>query len=225
MMWLRTGAAALGIIGLCTSAAIAETRLSTKTAPEFVLDDAVDKLLDAERFGLQSAGARGIAKVSVPPFGRLDSWNGYTLSDLDTLPEPQGGRDLQCLAEALYFEARGEAIAGQAAVAEVILNRVDARSYPDSVCGVVHQGTGRRHACQFSYHCDGRAEVYNEPRSHARAMKLAGMMLDGASRELTGGATHYHTRKVSPRWSRVFPRTATIGAHHFYRQPVRLTRN
>ncbi len=140
-------------------------------------------------------------------------------------PDAKGDQEWECLAEALYFEARGEPLRGQIAVAEVILNRVDSAFYPDTVCGVVNQGTGRKHACQFSYTCDGLAETIAEPRAYRRVGKVALLMLRGAPRKLTEGATHYHTKAVNPRWAKVFPRTTTIGAHHFYRQPTLLTSN
>lgn len=149
----------------------------------------------------------------------------YTRSFVDGLPAAQGGASLKCLSEALYFEARGETIKGQFAVAEVIMNRVASARYPDSVCGVINQGTGRKFACQFTYTCDGRAEVINEKATYARLQKIAKLMLSDMERPLTKGATHYHTKAVSPKWSRVFPRTATIGVHHFYREPTRLSRN
>jgi len=138
---------------------------------------------------------------------------------LDTLPPAAGDPEWRCLAEALYFEARGESTKGQFAVAEVILNRVESRVYPDTVCGVVHQGTGRRYQCQFTYTCDGASETIRDPQSWARVGKVARLMLDGGPRALTGGATHYHTKAVRPRWARSFPRTTTIGVHHFYRSP------
>lgn len=131
----------------------------------------------------------------------------------------------QCLAQALYFEARGEPERGQYAVGEVILNRVDSASYPNSVCGVVHQGTGRRHQCQFSYTCDGIADVIREPAAFEQVRDVARDLLDGAPRDLTAGATHYHTRAVRPSWARRFPRTASIGVHYFYRQPTRSASN
>ncbi|MEM9912750.1 MAG: cell wall hydrolase [Pseudomonadota bacterium] len=130
-----------------------------------------------------------------------------------------------CLAQAIYFEARGESVKGQFAVAEVILNRVDSAEFPDTICKVVNQGTGRKYACQFSYTCDGRPEHIGEPRAFDRVSKVAHLMADGADRRLTDGATHYHTKSVNPNWSRVFPRTTTIGYHHFYRMPTRLTSN
>jgi spore germination cell wall hydrolase CwlJ-like protein len=129
------------------------------------------------------------------------------------------------LAEALYFEARGESTAGLFAVGEVILNRVDSAAYPNSICSVINQGTGRKFQCQFTYTCDGHAENINEPASFQRVGKVARLLIDGTPRDLTEGATHYHTRAVSPSWSRRFPRTATIGSHHFYRQPTRSASN
>lgn len=135
------------------------------------------------------------------------------------------GKQWLCLAEALYFEARGENLVGQVAVAEVILNRVEDDSYPDTVCGVVRQGTGKLHACQFSFYCDGKAEeIANKPKFEEMG-KIAWVMLHGKPRILTGNATHYHATSVSPRWVSKLVRTARIGAHVFYREPVRLSLN
>lgn len=145
----------------------------------------------------------------------------YDRDFLASLPAAEGGEQWECLAEALYFEARGETIRGMFAVGEVILNRVDSDAYPDTLCGVINQGTGRRYACQFTYTCDGNPEVISEPRAWERVGKVAAILLDGAPRALTGGATHYHTKAVSPSWAKRFPRTAAIGSHYFYRQPVR----
>ncbi len=131
----------------------------------------------------------------------------------------------QCLSEALYFEARGESTKGQFAVAEVILNRVDHDYYPASLCGVIKQGTGKKYQCQFTYTCDGVSDKIREREAYERVGKVARIMMDGAPRELTTGATHYHTKAVSPSWSRKFKRTATIGVHHFYRQPTRVSKN
>jgi hypothetical protein len=141
----------------------------------------------------------------------------YSTTYLAELPEATGGAEWKCLTEALYFEARGETLKGIYAVAEVILNRVDSSAYPSTVCGVVKQGTGRKYQCQFSYNCDGIADSVREPKAWQKVAKIARLMLDGGQRALTGGATHYHTKAVNPRWARKFPRTTTIGAHHFYR--------
>lgn len=132
-------------------------------------------------------------------------------------PAPEGDADWQCLTEALYFEARGEGLDGQIAVAEVILNRRDSGLYPPTVCGVVKQRGGG--SCQFSYVCDGTSDQMHETAAADLAGRIARAMLDGAPRLLTDGATHFHTRSVKPDWSHRFARTAKIGAHVFYRQP------
>ena len=93
--------------------------------------------------------------------------------------------------EALYFEARGEEIMGQFAVAEVILNRVDSSKFPNTICGVVDQGSGRRNACQFSYNCDGVHENMPKNANYERASRIAETMINGGVRQLVGGATYY----------------------------------
>ena len=140
-------------------------------------------------------------------------------------PVPTGGTEWQCLTEALYFEARGETLEGMFAVAEVILNRRDSHNYPNSVCGVVHQGTGALYACQFTYTCDGRSDAVNDRAAWNMVGRVATLMLNGAPRPLTNGATFYHARSVNPSWSARFTRTAAIGAHLFYRAPTRTASN
>lgn len=184
-----------------------------------MLDLNLTGLLGTERTALRGLGAPALKQLSIRPKKAPSGEIQYSKAWLDARPAPGGGSDWECLAEAIYFEARGESVKGQFAVAEVILNRVASPLYPDTVCGVVHQGTGRRYQCQFTYTCDGHAEVIRETAAYTRVGKIARTMLDGAPRQLTNGATHYHTRAVSPNWARQFPRTATIGVHHFYRQP------
>lgn len=118
--------------------------------------------------------------------------------------------DLSCLAEALYHEARGEGRQGQAAVAEVILNRVDSGRFPRTVCGVINQRS------QFSYTIGGKKRIGNRA-ALARSTEIARAALDGAPRTLTGGATYFHTTAVRPSWSNRFQRTTRIGNHIFYR--------
>ncbi len=139
----------------------------------------------------------------------------YSSDWLAELPAPQGDQQWNCLRTALYFEARGEGIKGQFAVAEVILNRVDSSAYPTTICGVVQQGNSN--GCQFSYNCDGARDVMANREASDRAGRIARVMMDGAPRGLTAGATHFHTRAVNPNWSRTFAKTASIGAHLFYR--------
>ncbi|MEM7190632.1 MAG: cell wall hydrolase, partial [Pseudomonadota bacterium] len=137
-----------------------------------------------------------------------------------------GNKDKQwyCLAEALYFEARGERLSGQIAVAEVILNRVDSSLYPDTICAVVQQGQNKRNRCQFSYNCDGRKNTIRERKSFEKLGKLAWAMMQDEPRHLTDGALYYHNTSVRPSWSRKFVRTAKIGSHIFYRRPVKLSK-
>ncbi|MCU9840011.1 cell wall hydrolase [Ruegeria sp. WL0004] len=144
---------------------------------------------------------------------------------IDEQPKAQGGEQWACLAEALYFEARGETVKGQFAVAEVILNRVQSERFPDTPCGVIKQGTGRKYQCQFTYTCDGRKDVIAEKAAYERVAKVARLALDGVSEELTGGATYYHTTAVRPSWSRRFTQTAKIGVHVFYSPGQRTASN
>lgn len=184
-------------------------------------DTAMTRLVGQERSGLTAMSQSRVASYLEEP----EIAAGYTGEWVDAQDTAKGDAQWQCLSKALYFEARGETIMGQFAVAEVILNRVDSPNYPNSICKVVNQGTGQLHRCQFSFTCDGLAETIAEPQAYARAGKIAHVMTQGDERPLTKGATHYHTKAVNPRWARVFPRTATIGYHHFYRQPTRLSQN
>ncbi|MGB0505992.1 MAG: cell wall hydrolase [Pikeienuella sp.] len=149
--------------------------------------------------------------------------NSVSVARTNDLLGPAAGDDWRCLTEAIYFEARGENTRGQVAVAEVILNRVDSRRFPSTVCGVVLQGSERRNACQFSYACDGKPEVISERKAFAKAAKIAKMMLEGRPRVLTGAATHYHTTAVNPKWASKLTQTTQIGVHLFYRVPVKVS--
>jgi hypothetical protein len=146
------------------------------------------------------------------------------LSEIRSVKIGKRGKHWRCLTEALYFEARGENLVGQVAVAEVILNRVDSKSYPGSVCGVVHQGESKRNGCQFSFICDGKVEHIGDRESFEELGKVAWVMLQGKPRILTGKATHYHNSSVLPRWAKRLVRTARIGDHIFYRQTMQLSK-
>ncbi|MFD0859636.1 cell wall hydrolase [Roseovarius aquimarinus] len=201
--------------------ALVAALLATGPALPAAADTAINKLMGQERRGLSAMSQSRVASYLKKPAATA----GYTREWLDAQKPVKGDAEWRCLSEALYFEARGETVKGQFAVAEVILNRVDSPRYPNTICGVIHQGTGQKYACQFTYTCDGHAEIIAEPRAFERVGKIASIMKNGAKRPLTKGATHYHTHAVSPRWSRVFPRTAEIGYHYFYKQPTRLSQN
>ncbi len=201
--------------------AVADVTLGSASNPNVALDQRLGSLFGAERRAL---GRTELTALVRTPTETLTLSDKMTEGYLEAQPAAKGGDEWACLTEALYFEARGEKVKGIFGVAEVILNRVDDRRFPNSVCGVINQGTGERYRCQFTYTCDGRPETIKELSAYERVGKVARIMLDGAPRTLTEGATHYHTKSVKPKWSRVFPRTTTIGYHHFYREPVRAAR-
>jgi spore germination cell wall hydrolase CwlJ-like protein len=212
------GLSVIAALTVCWSAA-AEVTLSSSNNPTVALDERLAALVGAESRTMTSFRGKSISRLIEAPEPKGAAVPGaYSRDRLAAMPAARGGKEWSCLTEALYFEARGETVQGIFGVAEVILNRADDPRYPSSVCGVVNQGTGERYRCQFTYTCDGRPEVMNEKRARDLVGKVAKIMLDGAPRKLTGGATHYHTKSVKPRWSRVYPRTATIGYHHFYKQ-------
>ncbi|MDG1181541.1 MAG: cell wall hydrolase [Tateyamaria sp.] len=180
-------------------------------------------MLEAEVAGLRGISSKRLQSLMVRPETSIDVE--FSLDWIDAQPEPAGDKNLKCLSEALYFEARGETVKGQFAVAEVIVNRVASTRFPSSVCGVINQGTGRKYQCQFTYTCDGKPENIAEPLAYERVAKVARAVLDDRAPTLTNGATHYHTRAVRPRWSRVYTKTANIGVHLFYRHTYRTASN
>jgi spore germination cell wall hydrolase CwlJ-like protein len=124
----------------------------------------------------------------------------------------------KCLANAIYFEARGESVRGQIAVAQVVMNRVFSGYYPHDVCGVVYQDAHRHLACQFTFACDGIPDVVNEPDAWKRATEIARDTLDGKLwLPDVGKATHYHAYWVHPWWVREMRKLDRVGVHTFYR--------
>ncbi len=128
---------------------------------------------------------------------------------------------LDCLTTAIYYEARSEPIAGQRAVAQVVLNRVTSRHYPSTVCDVVYQGSTRTTGCQFSFTCDGSMAIKPRAKAWARSRASAVNALLGIDKPTIGRATHYHTVAIRPFWSNTLLRTADVGSHIFYRFPNR----
>ena len=126
-------------------------------------------------------------------------------------------RALECLTSAIYYEAGQEPLAGQQAVAQVVLNRVRHPAFPASVCGVVYQGSTRASGCQFTFTCDGSLARAPERSSWNRAREVAKAALAGFVQTSVGNATHYHANYVAPYWAPTLAKTAAIGAHLFYR--------
>jgi spore germination cell wall hydrolase CwlJ-like protein len=124
----------------------------------------------------------------------------------------------KCLADAVYFEARGEAVRGQIAVAQVVMNRVFSGYYPSTPCGVVYQNANRHLSCQFTFACDGIRDVVNEPDMWDRARRIAKETLDGRLwLPEVAKSTHYHAYWVHPSWVREMKRNYKFGVHSFYR--------
>tara|TARA_B100000768_G_C11270673_1_gene373271 strand:- start:1881 stop:2444 length:564 start_codon:yes stop_codon:yes gene_type:complete len=137
---------------------------------------------------------------------------------------------VQCMALNIYYESRGSNFADQVAVADVVLNRVNDRRYPDTVCDVVHQGKQKpswkdksvmvmvRNKCQFSWYCDGKADTPHMGDAWINAQTVAWRIIQfGEYRGLTEGATHYHATYVDPSWAGSLQLIGTIGKHVFYR--------
>ena len=184
-----------------------EVRLSTQGAGIVTprLDRALAPLVSARPMLRPASVERRVVQYS-------DRW----LRNLELRPLSD---EKACLATAIYHEARGESLRGQFAVAEVILNRVDSRKFPNSICGVVYQGAqaGRIGGCQFSFACDGNSEAMPNRKAASRARRISQVMVDGGHRGLTEGALYFHTTAVNPPWANRFTQTTHIGAHLFYR--------
>jgi spore germination cell wall hydrolase CwlJ-like protein len=135
-----------------------------------------------------------------------------------TLIDPKdAARQMRCLAEAIYFEARSEPEAGQAAVAHVVLNRVRSGIYPTTVCGVVYQDRERPFACQFSFACEGKSLRVEEPACWATATRIAEAVVKGAAYDPKfASAINYHAAYVRPFWASTLKRLDRIGLHVFY---------
>jgi spore germination cell wall hydrolase CwlJ-like protein len=137
---------------------------------------------------------------------------------LGLFDEKARAKSEKCLAEAVYFEARGEAVRGQIAVAQVVMNRAFSGFYPNTVCGVVYQNKHRHFACQFTFACDNVADVVREPDMWDRARKIAKAMLDGQLwLPEVGKSTHYHAYWVHPSWVSEMKKMYKFGVHTFYR--------
>lgn len=162
-----------------------------------------------------SRGPNGVvANDTTVVMGVVDQTPSYaSLVDGDNAAAEQ-----RCLSEAVYFEARSEPEEGQAAVAQVVLNRAMSGLYPPSICGVVFQNQQRRNACQFSFACEGHALHVTEPEAWNRAARVARQVLEGAAYVSdVGDATHYHANYVRPRWASRLVKTDKIGHHIFYK--------
>ncbi len=202
-----------------------------------------DPLLAASAFGApgafvsaaapspNTAADMRMAFVTIPKRKPKIRYTGYimALAEAGVIPEPTPGqkqissllvpeRERRCLATGIYFEARGEPIDGQVAVAQVILNRVRNVHYPNTICGVVYQNRHWRNRCQFSFACDGYRDRIRDKGAWETAKQIADDVITGEQYVPgVGTATHYHATYVRPRWARFLLRMQRVGRHIFYR--------
>jgi spore germination cell wall hydrolase CwlJ-like protein len=161
------------------------------------------------------------AGESIAAKGEVNADNQHAKTPAERLglfDEKARAKSEKCLAEAVYFEARGEAVRGQIAVAQVVMNRTFSGFYPNTVCGVVYQNKHHHMACQFTFACDNNPDVVTEPEMWDRARKIAKAMLDGQIwLPEVDKSTHYHAYYVRPSWVSEMKKMYRFGVHTFYR--------
>ncbi len=124
--------------------------------------------------------------------------------------------DTYCMALNLYHEARGEDVAGLVAVGNVVLNRVESKRFPNTICKVVKQGGQRRYKCQFSWWCDGRSDKAKNKRAWSKMVLISELLLNERIADNTNGALFYHTKSVNPYWNAAMTQKVIVGVHIFY---------
>ena len=207
----------VALAGLGLGVAIAAVSLDGYAAHAAVVDAHPDRLADAAKAGYAAAAAQSLSPAP-PPAAKPPSDEPGPASlpaPVRAAPSAKASGDLDCLSAAVYYEARGESAAGQAAVAQVVLNRAGHGSYPASVCGVVYQGVAAR-GCQFSFACDGAMRRPREPTAWAAAQRVAERALHGYVMAGVGKATNFHGVQLGAVWGRGMIQVAQIGRHIFY---------
>jgi spore germination cell wall hydrolase CwlJ-like protein len=241
--WARIAAVAAGFAVVAVSGAVFSgiSPFAGESAQSVAISDSPEvKAVTAKARARVAGGRFGAPIMTLPGVTRAMSddtffavvENAVDIAGEDRLADrfsrlsaQQISRERQCLAEAIYFEARSEGAKGKLAVAEVILTRVADKRYPKSICGVVYQGAHLATGCQFSWTCDGLSDIPREKAAWDRSQALAAyVMLDVKWEEVTGKATHYHADYVAPYWAPTLEETATVGKHVFYRWATRTAR-
>jgi hypothetical protein len=188
--------------------------------PDIKASAATPPAADGKAAPLPAAPVLGSAGETVAPKGEVTGAGKRPRTPAERLglDIKQRAKAEKCLADAVYFESRGEVKRGQIAVAQVVMNRVFSGFYPTTVCGVVYQNSHRKLACQFTFACDGIPDVVNEPDMWTQAKEIARDMLDGKLwLPEVGHSTHYHAYWVHPAWVNEMKRLHKIGVHSFYR--------
>lgn len=172
--------------------------------------EATRNALTAPRLKPARATTQSLVQNTSDAIGVDFDFTALTVAKLDA-------EERNCLAQAIYYEARSEPRVGQLAVADVIFNRVKSAVYPNSICEVVFQGSERHTGCQFSFTCDGSMQARLNKRKWDQSEQLAGAILAGVHVPVSRNATHYHANYVDPYWAPNLTPTATIGVHKFYK--------
>ena len=215
----------VGALALAYSVATADRRgaaAEIALSPEMPLD--LIAATRGDRAAMAVVGARAQAINAALPFTTrpIDVARPFTLAG--TARHAQA-RALHCLTQAVYYEAAFEPVEGRRAVAQVVLNRVRHPAFPNSVCGVVYDGSSRRTGCQFSFTCDGSLRRAPSLAAWAEAERIAREALSGEVASAVGTATHYHANYVAPYWAPRLTKLRQIGAHIFYTWPGAWGRN
>ena len=160
-----------------------------------------------------------VSMVAISPMSTASAAVASVLAPPDGLEKSVAARDdaIQCVAQAISYEAGHESEAGQQAVAQVIMNRLGDPAYPKTACAVVYQGSDRRTGCQFTFTCDGSLARRKPGASWPEALRIAALAIDGHLLPTVGDALNYHASYVQPYWAAHLVRVAQIGAHIFYR--------
>jgi len=228
MSMLKRWAKSAIVLVALAQAVHAETTVSQSNDPTADLGVSLATLFGQENAALGAVQAGRMTEIVEPPVETKSTPGAATAMTFDAnwinaIPQAAPTPEFNCLARAIYFESRGEPIKGQAAVAEVVMNRTDSPVFPHSICAVVNQATAG--GCQFSFICDGRSDKITDATAWYVAEKVASAYISGAPRGLTQGATYFHTPTVRPAWSNRFSMTAHIGQHFFYRRPDQTAMN
>ncbi len=199
------------------------------TFPLLVNVSCTDKQAEHEKV-VESKGEREeIAKIKAGELEKKDVTNPYDtppppdkaitkpeIKAVDTTGKERVDDAIVCLARTIYWEARGTDKTVMHAVANVVMNRLGHEGFPDTICGIVKQGQGEK-ACQFSWWCDGLPDNAQEQKPYEAAKEIARKALNRQLNDLTGGALYFHSKGVTPKWSKKYVRTARIGRFEFYK--------
>jgi len=216
--------AVAGLIGVAASVGVGAVWATGGVTAEVAQKPVVVPIAAATRATLAYAAAqhaslpqlRGPIAADAPASPASLQAAAFQASSPFRLANPEAAaHDLDCLTAAVYYEARGESREGQAAVAQVVLNRVRSPSFPKTICGVVYQGAGAR-ACQFSFACDGQTGARHEAQAWDRARSVASRALGGYVMNEVGGATHFHVASLGAVWGGGMVKIAQVGQHVFY---------